>query len=113
MLVPACASVAVPTPYRVAEQAQTLAGVDFDARSAWCAALQVQGQPVRGYRRAAGVCPTMDLEPPARRSQAGSPTEELPSERYVLAFRSKSMSWATSSGLANMMVRSSSWIMRP
>ena len=34
-------------------------------------------------------------------------------ERYVVAFRSKSMNSAASSGLANMMVRSSSWIMRP
>ena len=32
---------------------------------------------------------------------------------YVVAFRSKSMNSAASSGLANMMVRSSSWIMRP
>ena len=109
MLVPACASVAVPTPYRVAGRLRDwLALTSMLTRVV--RALQVQGQPVRGYRRTARVCPTMDLEPPAcrpavRRKSSG--------ERYVLAFRSKSMNSAASSGLANMMVRSSSWIMRP
>ena len=68
----------------------------------------VQGQPVRGYRHAAGVGPSMDLEPPARQIAGRQSGGRALGERYDVAFRSKSMNSAASSGLANMMVRSSS-----
>ena len=102
---------AVPTPYRVASRLRHWLALTSMLKRV-VRVLQVQGQPVQGYRRAAGVCPTMDLERwPADRRLAVR--RKSSGERYVVAFRSKSMNSAASSGLANMMVRSSSWIMRP
>ena len=92
MLVPAFASVAVPTPYRVASRLRH-----------WLALTSMLTRVVRAHGpRTAGP------------QNAGRQSDgRALCERYVVTFRSKSMNSAASSGLANMMVRSSSWIMRP